>query len=450
MMNAGRAGFLGLAVVLAAGGLMAGGRARNVGSVRGGAHDLSQRFPSAAQDDACAFCHTSHEAGAEGALWNVALTSRSYSTYESPVSTWRAGQPDGSTKLCLSCHDGLVAPTVRRVKRGDGAAEPLQLAAPRQRIDNDLSNDHPVSIPYESGAALMRRSLLPANSTPSGLGGTLREDLLDAQGKLQCTSCHEPHGTANRAFLVVPADDDQLCRACHHLRDFDVSAHGNRVSATTDLGCAACHRPHDAWPGTPLLTAREPDLCLPCHQVQGTRWTTSSSRHGGRAIPGMRQGVAITCSTCHDPHVVEQGLTSERRILTDPRDAATIPRLLDSASVPYNALERPREALENRPEFCLTCHSGGWPGAANILSELRNPAVRASEFALGRVNLHQRHTSAFEGQGIGCTYCHDVHGSPGTVGIRRDALLYPWLNVRTFPYRDKRSCGAGDPLGRCH
>ena len=443
-------GLIGLSGLLGAEALGMGGRARNVGSVRGTPHDLSQRFPSATPEDTCAFCHTSHEAGGEGALWNVEPSSRTYQTYESPRSSERAGQPDGSSKLCLSCHDGLAAPTIRRVNRGEGGAAPVQLGAVRPLIDSDLSNDHPVSIPYQTGPALLRHSLLPAGSSLSGLGGTVATDLLDPEGRLQCTSCHEVHGTANRHFLVVPTDDDRLCRMCHNQRDYDVSAHGDPSNLTRDLGCLGCHAAHDAAPGTALLRNPEPELCTPCHQAVGLRWTASATRHGARAIPGVRQTTALTCSTCHDPHVIQKRLTVDRRLVTDPRDQATVPRLLDSEIVPFNAMDRPREALENRPELCLMCHGGGWPGASNILAELRNPGVRNSDFAIGRVNLHERHSSAYEGEGIGCTYCHDVHGNAGTVGVRRGALLYPWLDVRTFPYRDKRSCGGRDPLTRCH
>ena len=158
----------------------------------------------------------------------------------------------------------------------------------------------------------------------------------------------------------------------------------------------------------------------------------------------------MTCSTCHDPHVVRAAVAYDRRILTDPRDTTVVPNLINSDDTPYNVMVLPEPAAQSSPTYCLLCHDGSWPGATNILSEVRNPGIRASEFALKTTNLHFSHTSWMKGDKIGCSYCHDAHGSQGPLGVRRGALLYPWLNIREFPYQSRRSCSSSDPSNKCH
>lgn len=431
--------------------VMAKGKA-NVGRVRGTPHDLAGRFPGVDSEDTCAFCHTSHVALRAGPLWNIRGEPRSYRTYESRTEVTPAGQPDGDSSLCLSCHDGLVAPTVRRLSRRDSSTTSARLPRIQRGLGSDLSNDHPVSIPYGYATAYINRGLVSPDSAPSGLGGTVAEDLLDEQGKLQCTSCHDAHGNALGNFLVRTLEDDTLCRQCHSMKQYDFSAHAGVKEAGLGgkEGCTTCHTSHGAAPDTPLLREPEMLLCSKCHREQFQRLRSASSGHGRSSRMGSAQIRPMSCGTCHNPHVVQARTAYERRFLTDPRDPGVIPRLIPTEEAPRNALEEPYQAAKNNPSFCLICHDGSWAGAANILGELRNQETRGTEFSIGTRNLHYTHTSAEPGQGTGCTYCHDVHGANGPVGVQRDGSFYPWLTIREFPYRGQRSCGGSDPLSKCH
>jgi hypothetical protein len=59
--------------------------------------------------DLCVFCHTPHSAEGQRGLWNRALRPMTYKLYESSTSEARLQQPTGSSRLCLSCHDGMIA-----------------------------------------------------------------------------------------------------------------------------------------------------------------------------------------------------------------------------------------------------------------------------------------------------------------------------------------------------
>ena len=410
------------------------------GRVQGTPHDLTGGHLDGGSGP-CDLCHTPHIANPKGSLWNLEREDRAYRTYSSDTMLARSGQPDGSSKLCLSCHDGSVAPLTRRGDR------PVPQAM--KTLGVDLSDDHPISVPYATTGSSAR--LAPPDVAPSGLGRSISADLLDRHGLVQCTSCHDPHGNDLGHFLVIPAEQDRLCRTCHSPREYDLSAHAPSDLAGRVAGCSSCHAAHGGQPETSLLKAPEARLCGDCHPDQA-RAAAQRSRHGDRAASIGRQSPrAVTCSTCHDAHVVRRRIAYERRLLSDPRDAIRPRRLLPSNETPYNNHDEPSKAAETTGDgFCLRCHDGTWLGATNVRVELQSRGQRTTLFAVGSSNLHAKHAGPDARGAVGCTYCHDAHGSAGTLGVQRGALLYPWLTVREYPYRGKGSCASADAGGKCH
>ena len=75
------------------------------------------RAPEAA--GLCVYCHTPHNASPQRGLWNRELSGATYQLYESTTLKAQLKQPDGSSRLCLSCHDGTLAMgTLRRAPNG--------------------------------------------------------------------------------------------------------------------------------------------------------------------------------------------------------------------------------------------------------------------------------------------------------------------------------------------
>ena len=91
--------------------------AEPVSDVRNTKHNLSVSGPgpvrAVTESQVCVFCHTPH--GAENVpaapLWNRQLSGATYTPYTSNSidATDIAASPGGSSKLCLSCHDGTLA-----------------------------------------------------------------------------------------------------------------------------------------------------------------------------------------------------------------------------------------------------------------------------------------------------------------------------------------------------
>ena len=180
-----------LALMLAGGWGTLSGRAELAGSV----HDFSSESWSAGE--LCIVCHTPHNADlteADSPLWNHELTTASFTGYSSSTLEATPGQPSGSTKLCLSCHDGTVA------LDSFGGSTGSTMIPGNASLGTDLSDDHPVSIVYDDTLAAQDGGLHPPSSTGSGLGRSIDPDLLKDH-QLECSSCHDVHNGTGQAKL---------------------------------------------------------------------------------------------------------------------------------------------------------------------------------------------------------------------------------------------------------
>jgi predicted CXXCH cytochrome family protein len=173
----------------------------------------------------CHNCHLPHKAATPddpAASWGVPLWSTAQTSDGLPTFTLYGSetfnalatditQPDGPSKLCLGCHDGSYI----AFKYMPGSTA---IFGP-----NDLAKSHPVSFTYDSALAARhpKGSLRDPAVATSGLGGTIRKDLLDDHGKMQCTSCHDVHTSGKGEFMlrydydVATHTDNILCRVCH-------------------------------------------------------------------------------------------------------------------------------------------------------------------------------------------------------------------------------------------
>ena len=158
----------------------------------------------------CDGCHTPHNAEALPGvpLWNGLETTVTFTTMYSGKSFQGTidGQPSGDSRLCLGCHDG--------------ANPDFSWMNPDFIFgSDDLMNSHPISFVYDSALATLDGALKDP-SEPSTIGGTIFEDLLDPDSKVQCSSCHDVHTSGVGEKLLRGYDygirqGPELCRMCH-------------------------------------------------------------------------------------------------------------------------------------------------------------------------------------------------------------------------------------------
>ena len=95
----------------------------------------------------------------------------------------------GVSADCRVCHDGTKAP--------------------------QMGTGHVVEADYAELRAANPDALRAPNA-PSGLGGTVAEDML-VNGKVECSSCHIPHETETTVRYRLRAQILPLCKSCHIL-----------------------------------------------------------------------------------------------------------------------------------------------------------------------------------------------------------------------------------------
>lgn len=194
-----------------------------------------------ASDRLCSYCHTPHvpAAGIKVPLWSrAAKIDQSWGAYSSSTMDATAIDPSTSTgdqhknesNMCLSCHDGSAMYTsASYVKRphvtGVNPWVPYETRAAhdiagreRNRIVNgtdytNLSHTHPVNFTYADALATDGALHTPVNTQYAYLDGTTKVGRL-FNGKVQCSSCHNPHKTDTK-MIQGTTSDGKLCVACH-------------------------------------------------------------------------------------------------------------------------------------------------------------------------------------------------------------------------------------------
>jgi len=338
-------------------------------------HNLSMYGPGSVKalstTQVCIFCHTPHNASPSSPLWNRADTGSTYDIYGAPTVIATMGQPTGSSRLCLSCHDGTIALGSLLTMPGKGSSPgviSMEGVTPEGKMDptstayigTDLRDDHPVSFKYS-----LSYPTNPEIKDPTTLPAELN---LDSNGELQCTSCHDPHTEANPNFLAMGyGSGSPLCTACHDKLYWDTTPAVHRDATATwngsgqnpwhvDLGttgytddnnqthgCLACHRSHGGQAGAALQKGVNPTdpteigeewNCLSCHNGNvaskdiASVMNGSFSSHPVTSIYGVHQPMRpvtvipvredqanlgngarhAECIDCHNPHGMKSGL----------------------------------------------------------------------------------------------------------------------------------------------
>jgi hypothetical protein len=201
--------------------VVSGDAGRGRGSVFDSKHNLSAsgkgEVKSTTETRVCIFCHSSHSASSDGPLWNHQTTAPGkFKTYDRSTLDSRPEQPNGATKLCLSCHDGTIAVGAIR-----GLSRPIAMqnvdadgtipANRKSHIGSDLTGTHPVSVRFQQSTALADPHLRWPPIDPAGDVG------VDGNGYVQCTSCHDPHDDSKSEMYPFWKKEtfDEVCNVCH-------------------------------------------------------------------------------------------------------------------------------------------------------------------------------------------------------------------------------------------
>jgi DmsE family decaheme c-type cytochrome len=113
------------------------------------------------------------------------------------------------------------------------------------------------------------------------------------EGKLKCTSCHNPHGALSHA-MVKEESVNQLCTGCHT----DKRGPYMNEHPPVEENCLTCHNSHGS-PHAKLLSERVPNVCQDCHDWSRHPGTYYSGNQGWSATTPNTRLVARSCLNCH-------------------------------------------------------------------------------------------------------------------------------------------------------
>ena len=355
-----------------------------------GAHDMGPggTSPIVGGLPPCYFCHAPHGglSGTQVGLWSQKLsTVQNYTLYPQGEVTNTVLQPvlGDKSNICLSCHDGTVAP---------GQTTPwgtIQMSgsmASQDVFGQDLSTVHPFNfkLPLQMPAD---QNLVPSVVSS---GVTLNPAVQMPGGNVQCTSCHNPHVQSidsSNAFLVMDNTASGLCLSCHVSTPTAGSMMASkRVSALTlggvQQGSSSSGAIEKAYTG---LTA----------------WRNSAHAEAGQQVSRAANAGSYGtvrkngCMSCHTMHKAQAGGA---------------------------LLSPPKQALPNvdaSTQTCLNCHNGAStisPPITNVYQEFTkrggHPFPSGSNLhMMGETTLLNRNRHAT------CVDCHNPHASQKTTAF---------------------------------
>ena len=356
-----------------------------------GTHDLSPVGTSGIKGpiaNACLYCHAPHGGmTVPTPLWNQTLSNQTYTLYGSSTYHQVGQQPPlgSSSKLCLSCHDGTVAPG-QTLSYGQLPMSGAMKAG--TKFGTDLSGSHPFS---------MQKPLVDAPHLVATVATTPASTADPAvqmvNNNVECTTCHNPHfqgiDKVVKSFLVRDSSNGSLCLACHNpnrvvggqtnpLAGWGTSVHATSPSTASNNpyvggygtvaqnSCNSCHMPHNAFAPARLLRGANEQDCATCHSGSNTQpaaldvfseykkvghpFPAGNNTHDPTEAALLNNNRHATCVDCHNAHATQATTTfgPPPAVRLSQTSVAGISALDGSTPVTPFAL--------NQFESCLRCH----------------------------------------------------------------------------------------------
>ena len=185
---------------------------------------------------------------------------------------WRGSPHESRGLTCVTCHQVM-----------QGQASPGRFASARYQEPLGENRSFVKATQAEvcfQCHAMRRAQLMRSSHMP------FRE------GKVTCTSCHNPHGSPNPKQLIE-ATTNETCYRCHAERRGPFLWEHPPVMEN----CLNCHEAHGSS-NPQLLKVRTPRLCQQCHDI-----SDSSPGHTGVPFTAVGKGSHFAfnrgCTNCH-------------------------------------------------------------------------------------------------------------------------------------------------------
>jgi hypothetical protein len=407
-----------------------------------GAHDLSfggQSPIKGAGLPPCQFCHAPHSGVGKGPLWAQKYSTQPYTMYSSTtlpqLETFQQPATGSPSSLCLSCHDGTVAPGTAvpygKIKM-QGKMNQIDILDPN--LDGNLRGSHPFSFNKLQDSPDLVQGLTSNHQTTDP-----KHKVHLVRGNVECESCHNPHvqntDKVSLNFLVRDSSSGQMCLACHGttprtvnnlpnpLASWSTSIHAT-ISNTTLMAanvgsyttvaqnsCSSCHVDHSANGAARLLRGVVPALtsmdvatqnCITCHNGNTNVTPSLPNVYAEFAKGTAHPFPALSGNNTHDPAAPPPPLGSNEATLSN----------------------------NNRHATCVDCHN---PHASQQVGSTfpAPPQIRVSQAGVTGVQSDgiSLVSGAAQNQYENCLRCHGSSSGKGTLPIQATFGYFPARSV---------------------
>jgi len=191
----------------------------------------------------------------------------------------KAAPVEVQNAMCLGCHESTVPVTWHGTPHDANEVACADCHSSHKPDDPVLATASQAQVCYDCHRTQEIASLKPYAHPVD-------------EGKMDCTSCHSPHGTTAELQMARQTVND-TCWQCHaETRGPFIWEH-----APVSEDCTHCHEPHgSSHPG--MLSLRGPMLCQSCHSQAGHP-SVASTPDG---LPGgtpSRLLLGQNCLNCH-------------------------------------------------------------------------------------------------------------------------------------------------------
>lgn len=268
-------------------------------------------------------------------------------TPPAPAQTPAQGAKYVGQDTCVTCHDNMRqgyegTPHHRATDpRTPGAKQGCETC----HGPGSLHADNPVDVPLKRFRLMSPDDINETCATCHTRGTHALWDGSQHESRgLSCTTCHSVHAPKSELFQLKEPTQRELCATCHRDKVSKIDRSGHMPVREGKMECSTCHNPHGST-NVRLLRRGDSvaDLCTSCHADKRGPflWEHAPARDG--------------CVTCHDPHgsMNERMLVSKPPILCQRCHVATRhpSTIYDTAAIAGSS------GVRVFARSCVTCHS---------------------------------------------------------------------------------------------
>lgn len=201
------------------------------------------------------------------------------------------------SELCLTCHQDVLKTYEHTIhfKIAQDPKNPLEEkgceschGAGSKHVENTENYENIISFGKKSETSKDKQNqvcLQCHQQNHLNWSGSIHEDK-----ELACASCHHIKDNISERFLLTKASESDLCGSCHKSQKAKTLKSYHMAIRDGKVECSSCHNPHGNNTAKQLVENSVNETCYKCH----------AEKRGPYLWP--HPPVMENCLTCHDPH----------------------------------------------------------------------------------------------------------------------------------------------------